>query len=77
MRDMKTAPRDGTRILVLDELRDYELYSSKYRVIGSRWIEAWFKPASGGTEARFAEWLGKVNRSTTGRLYPLGWVELP
>lgn len=68
---MEDAPKDGTRILVLSEITEALPNSFKTKVIGSKWVEAWYY------ENRWALWCGAPDRRCTEFLQPIGWMPLP
>lgn len=71
MRDMATAPQDGTRILVKTQVYHYSRDMHNLKHTGEQWIEARWK------DGEWKEWCGDDQTNTTGKLYPIGWMPSP
>lgn len=73
MRDMATAPRDGSRILIKTNVSHYSRGWPHfgYHVVGTSWGECWF------VDGKFQRWCGDDRTRSTGGIDPLGWAPLP
>lgn len=77
VRDITTAPMDGTRILVQTEVQHYVALHDRpnsfkaWKPVGTQWVEARFH------SGRWQEWCGTEATSSTCTLKPLQWKPLP
>lgn len=71
MRDMSTAPRDGTRILIKCQIFGYVRELGRYTPHGTKWQECRFH---GG---KWAVWCGNSRMQSTESVDPFGWAPLP
>lgn len=77
VRDITTAPMDGTRILVQTEVQHYVALHDRpnsfkaWKPVGTQWVEARYH------HGRWQEWCGTEATSSTCTLKPLQWKPLP
>lgn len=66
---METAPTDGTRVLVRDEVWHY--VDGRWLKVGHQWVEAWHDGE------RWQEWCGTKRTKSTNSVKPTAWAEKP
>lgn len=71
MRDMATAPKDGTRVLLKVNTYGYSWHHQKHVHTGEQWTEARYK------DGEWKEWCGCDEINSTGTLHPIGWMPSP
>lgn len=68
MRNMDTAPKDGTHILIRTVIKHY--VDGRYIDVGSYLVECFWR------DGEWAIWCGNENTITTEKVHPLGWVPI-
>jgi hypothetical protein len=71
MLDMTTAPKDGTRTLILTKIFLYNNRSGEYECAGVRAQECWWDGKV------WQIWCGAKTTTSTEHVEPLGWWPLP
>lgn len=71
MRDMSTAPKDGTRVLLKVHTRGFSRHHMQYINTGEKWEECWFH------EGRWEVWCGNTSTRCTSLPIPIGWMPSP
>jgi hypothetical protein len=75
-RDISTAPKDGTNILVKTVTFGWSSDICQNVATGYKWVEARWAPDLIG-EHKWLEWCGNERTHTTDWLTPVAWVPLP
>lgn len=71
MLDMRTAPRDGTRILIKCQTFGYVREMGRYTPSGTKWQECRFK------DGKWVVWCGNARTQSTESVDPWGWAPSP
>ena len=73
MLNMDSAPKDGTRILVLRHVYGYDSQKGRQVKRGTQIVECFYDIESD----RFVKWCGSKNIFTTDSIDPISWIHCP
>lgn len=71
MRDMSTAPTDGTRVLLKIHTVGYSQRLGRYVTTGEKWEECWYH------DGKWCFWCGDARTMCTAHPKPIGWMPSP
>lgn len=73
---METAPKDGTRILLLKQVWYLRQDGEGYKLVGTKWVDGrWITDVY--NREGWAIWAGDERTSTTEGVNPIMWAPLP
>lgn len=76
MADMDTAPKDGTRILILHHAYAYSTRQHRYVRVGTAISECWWAKGT-WDNPKWSVWCGKKIYSSTENIDPISWAPIP
>lgn len=76
-KDISTAPKDGTRVLVRTPCFRWSSDICQHVAVGNRWVEARFCAGIGGSEPAWHEWRGDEKTFSTDWIVAEAWMPLP
>jgi len=76
MNSMETAPKDGTRILLLHAPQYFNGYGRPWKQVGTKWEECVWDSSS-WSNGSWMPWSGSEKIMSSTGLHPLGWLSVP